>query len=136
MVCCKVHKETRCISSVTETINDQTSTSITTTATTTAAATDTSATTATTSTATTSTIKSSKRLQDFLETNPYLYTQLPVLLARIDRNDPAAATVKPSGMLAKDLEKRERISEVLKEAIETDPKVAELFKILQDENLI
>lgn len=79
-------------------------------------------------------ISSSTRLQSFLSSSPYLSSHLPVLLARIDRHDASSPTAE--SQLARDLDKKERIAEVLKEAIETDPKVAELYQILLEENII
>jgi hypothetical protein len=87
-------------------------------------------------------ISSSQRLQSFLSSSSsssssssYLLSHLPVLLARIDRHDPLS-TSDSSSQLAKDLDRKERIVEVLKEAIETDPKVAELYQILLEENIL
>ena len=82
-------------------------------------------------------LKSSTRLQDFLTSNPYLLTQLPVLLARIDRQSQEQNIVSANtSELAKELERKERINCVLGEAVDTDPIVAELYKILQEEDLI
>lgn len=87
-------------------------------------------------------IAASIALNSFLTTHPYLLTQLPVLLARIDRTDTSSTSSShlpanpATSQLTRDLERRERIRVVLGEAIDTDPQVAELFKILQDENLI
>jgi len=79
-------------------------------------------------------LSSSLRLQSFLTSSPYLSSHLPVLLARIERHD--TVTANSSSQLARDLDKKEKIVEVLKEAIETDPKVAELYQILLEENII
>lgn len=79
-------------------------------------------------------ISSSLRLQSFLTSSPYLSSHLPVLLARIERHDALSANL--TSQLARDLDKKERIFEVLKEAIEIDPKVAELYQILLEENII
>lgn len=79
-------------------------------------------------------LKSSTRLQEFLALNPYLQTQLPVLLARIERAEPS--TTQVGSELARELEKKERIGNVLGEAVDTDPIVGELYKILQEEDLI
>jgi hypothetical protein len=88
-------------------------------------------------------ISSSQRLQSFLSSSSsssssssYLLSHLPVLLARIDRHDPLSTSDSSSSQLAKDLDRKERIVEVLKEAIETDPKVAELYQILLEENIL
>lgn len=81
-------------------------------------------------------LKSSTRLQDFLTSNPYLLTQLPVLLARIDRQSQEQNPVATPSEMAKELERKERINCVLGEAVDTDPIVAELYKILQEEDLI
>lgn len=80
-------------------------------------------------------LNSSTRLQEFLTLNPYLHTQLPVLLSRIDRQDPSSSSQANSD-LARELERKERIGRVLREAVETDPIVGELYKILQEEDLI
>lgn len=80
-------------------------------------------------------LSSSTRLQEFLALNPYLQAQLPVLLARIDRAEPAF-TLQAGSELARELERKERVGSVLREAVDTDPIVGELYRILQEENLI
>lgn len=90
-------------------------------------------------------IKASTRLSTFLSANPYLFEQLPVLLARIDHrfaNETASNNGgnnnknKQGNELARELERKQIIVDVLKETISVDPKISELFTILQDENLI
>lgn len=92
-------------------------------------------------------IKASTRLSTFLSANPYLFEQLPVLLARIDHrfaNETASnnggnnnnSNNKQGNELARELERKQIIVDVLKETISVDPKISELFTILQDENLI
>lgn len=127
MACCKVHKET-CSSLLTS------ETKLTTAVDDNTVITEDSSVSSSNYLTLQSKLNSSVRLQTFLSTNPYLKTQLPVLITRIDRQE----TLSPSASseLAKDLEKKERIGAVLKEAVELDPIVAELFNILQEENLI
>mgnify|MGYP001809624967 CR=1 FL=1 len=81
-------------------------------------------------------LSSSERLKSFLASSPYLVNHLPVLLARINRHDTFSSSFSSEAQLAKELNKKERIVEVLKEAIETDPKVAELYQILIEENIL
>lgn len=83
-------------------------------------------------------LKSSLRLNIFFKSNPYLSEQLPVLLARIDRSNINNNNNNNSNtsQLTRDLEKKQNISELLKEAIETDPKISELYTILREEDLI
>lgn len=82
-------------------------------------------------------ITSSQRLQSFLTENTYISEQLPVLLARIARFESTTTQHhQPASALARDLERNSKISEILKEAIETDPKIGELYSILQDEDII
>ena len=129
--CCKIHKES-CSNR-----NDSTSSTV---VTGTGAATETETDVAQSSNSNSclqSKLKSSTRLQDFLTSNPYLLTQLPVLLARIDRQSQEQNLVSANtSELAKELERKERINCVLGEAVDTDPIVAELYKILQEEDLI
>ena len=80
-------------------------------------------------------LSASTRLKSFLASSPYLHHHLPVLLARIDRRESSQLS-SPSSQLARELEKKERVAEVLKEAIDTDPKVAELYEILKEEDII
>lgn len=128
MACCKVHKKTCSTSEGTGTVESQSATE----------SVSQSQSQTLSQPSVPLCVSSSTRLQSFLKSNPYLYDQLPVLLAWIDRQDPSApiTSTPASSLLAKDLEKRERIAEVLKEAIETDPKVAELYKILDEESLL
>lgn len=130
MACCKVHKKTCSTSEGTGTVESQSATE--------SVSQSQSQSQTLSQPSVPLCVSSSTRLQSFLKSNPYLYDQLPVLLARIDRQDPSApiTSTPASSLLAKDLEKRERIAEVLKEAIETDPKVAELYKILDEESLL
>lgn len=126
MACCKIHKET-CQATTTSTVSaDNLSTDSLLTP---AAASSSS------SASLNDKLKASSRLSTFLSTNPYLFEQLPVLLARIDRRAPTSSD-NHSNELARELERKQRIVEVLKETLEVDPKIAELFTILQDENLI
>ena len=78
-------------------------------------------------------LKSSLKLKNFLKSHPYLSEQLPVLLARINRTQ---SNNLSTSQLARDLENKQRILDLLKEAIETDPKISELYSILRDEDLI
>lgn len=122
VVCCKVHKETCSVSSVTDEKYDNVVEAINPVPVTLAPS------------SLNDKLSYSTRLQSFLASSPYLSTHLPVLLARIDRHDTSSPTTE--SQLARDLDKKERIAEVLKEAIETDPKVAELYQILLEEKII
>ena len=124
MACCKIHKET-CQATTTSTVSAD---NLSTDSLLTPAASSSSA-------SLNDKLKASSRLSTFLSTNPYLFEQLPVLLARIDRRAPTSSD-NHSNELARELERKQRIVEVLKETLEVDPKIAELFTILQDENLI
>lgn len=141
MACCKVHKETECnVKAIDNTSTSDSSFNDSTTNTTATIATSTLTTTTITNNNNTNDItenfadrlKSNSVIKSFLDSHPYLQIQLPVLLARIARPSVDSGTSE----LAKDLERRERVGRVLKEAIETDPQVAELFELLQKEKFI
>ena len=128
MACCKAHKETcstSCSSSA-STVNDDEDSSVS------------SGAVSSSKGDLQSKLNSSTRLQEFLAANPYLQTQLPVLLARVDRQEPAGGSSSSRSMseLARDLERKERVGRVLREAVDMDPIVAELYEILQEEALI
>lgn len=75
------------------------------------------------------------KIKDLLERNPYLKTHLPILLARITRSH-AQIDSKVDSSLAKDLERQSRTCEILKETLEVDPNVLELYSLLQSEGYL
>jgi hypothetical protein len=135
VACCKIHKETCQVPCSSE---DQVSSSDTSTV-------SSEVSSAPLPSSLSDKIKASTRLSTFLSANPYLFEQLPVLLARIDHrfaNETASNNGgnnnknKQGNELARELERKQIIVDVLKETISVDPKISELFTILQDENLI
>lgn len=75
------------------------------------------------------------KIKALLERTPYLKTHLPILLARISRSH-AQVDSKPDSSLAKDLERQSRTCEILKETLEVDPNVLELYSLLQSEGYL
>lgn len=78
-------------------------------------------------------LESSARLQEFLSTHPYLNSHLPVLLKRLQL--PQSTTTATSA-LAREQEREARIVGVLKETLEVDEEVKELYELLLGEGLL
>lgn len=79
-------------------------------------------------------IRQNERLQRLLQTDNYLQTQLPVLLSRIDRATDSLTNA--SSALRREQDRKARIGEVLSEAVAVDPRIKELFELLQQEDFI
>ncbi len=83
-------------------------------------------------------LESSEGLKTFLFTHPYLRSHLPVLLARIHllTQSSSSSSSSPKSALSKDLERDEKVIEVLKETLKVDPEVAALYDLLYTEGFL